>query len=300
MTESLFLINPSRRKRRMPAGLRRYWAARRAKKNPRRHRRKIHVAHRRRRRNPVSRRRRRSYNMVRRARRAGRRVNPRRRHRAYHRRRRNPIFRMRRRAKRRRNPFGGQTWGAVLAPAAVGMGGALATAIAYGYIAPYLPSQITSSTPINAAAQAALAVGIGALAYMATKNTRIGNAVAIGGVTVVAVNFFTPYFSSFLPNTPGLSGFGGPKLGGVGDYVPYRRPMMGAYLPPMQGSATRRLGFISPAARLGAYLPSPMTRGMGTGMGKYMNTGGQSIPGLGGLFGSGAGAFTGLNPNDGM
>ena len=284
MSESLFLINPKRRrrnaKRRQPAALRKYWASRR--KNPRGKRRhKVHMRHRRR--NPRRHRARRRHNPMFHRRRHR---NPRRRHHARH------HYRRHRNPRRRRNPFGGQTWGAVLTPAAIGVGGAIALAIAYGYLAPYLPSQLTTGTLIPVLVQGAAAVGLGALAYAITKNSRMSNFVAIGGLTVVGVNFVTPYISSATGgNLPGMSGFGGLKLGGVGDYVPYRRPAMGAYMSrqPMGAYMNRqRLGFINPAPRLGAYAA---TRRMGA----YLPN---PVVGMRGFGGNAQ--YTGLHETDSM
>jgi hypothetical protein len=286
MSETLFLINPRRRKRksrkgRMPAGLRRYWAAKRAGGH-RRRRRKVSVR-RRRRSNPVAhrRRRRRAYASA-----------PRRRRRRRHsyavhrRRRRNPIVSHRRR-RRRRNPFGGGEISNVVIPAAIGAGGAIALAVAYGYLSPNLPSSVTSITGASTILQAAAAIGLGFLAGKALGRQK-GTYVAMGGLTVVLVNAITPYISSATGGSlPGMSGFGGLKLGGVGDYIAYRRPGMGAYMRvPTRGMG---LGYISPAAKLGSYLKRR------PGVGAYLPN---SIPGMRG-FASGRG-YTGLAENDGM
>lgn len=289
MSEALFLINPRPRKGRMPPALRKYWASRR-KKNPRRrrnaHRRKIYVSHRRR--NPARAHRR-------------RRRNPARSYRRSHRRRRNPIFARRRRRhnpirryhRRRRNPIGG-SWGDALTPAAIGAGGAIALAVAYGYVSPYLPSNFTTGSILPLVVQAAGALGLGALAYAITKNARMSQFVATGGLTVVAVNAVTPMLSSATGGTlPGLSGFGGLKLGGA--YTPYRRSM-GAYMPWQRPGAGGRLGFINPAARLGAYMRTPARLEGFRGVGAYLPN---SVPGMRG-FGRGGGGYTGLQENDNM
>lgn len=207
-----------------------------------------------------------------------------------HRRRRNPSRSYHHR--RRRNPIGG-SWGDAITPAAIGAGGAVALAVAYGYISPYLPSQFTTGTLFPLLVQAAGAIGLGALAYAITKNSRMSQFVATGGLTVVLVNVVTPYLSSATGGTmPGLNGFGGVKLGGVGDYVPYRRgPAMGAYMP-----GHRRLGYINPGAKLGAYLRTPARLQGMRGMGAYMPT---SVPGMRGLGRGGAG-YTGLQEHDNM
>lgn len=206
---------------------------------------------------------------------------------ARRRRRHNPIFRSRR---RRRNPIGG-SWGEALTPAAIGAGGAVALAVAYGYLSPYLPSQLTTGSIMPLVVQAAGAIGLGALAYAITKNTRMSQFVATGGLTVVIVNAITPALSSAAGgNVPGLNGFGGLKLGGVGDYVPYRRGM-GAYMPYQRG----RLGFINPAAKLGAYLRTPARLQGLRGVGAYLPT---SVPGMRGF--AGGGGYTGIQEHDNM
>ncbi len=247
MSESLFLINPRRRKRRknaMPAGLRRYWAGKRR-------RRKVNVRHRRRR-NPLAalanpRRRRRRHN-----------VRHHKRHRHHYRhRRRNARFHRRRH--RRSNPFGGATVKDLIMPAAVGAGGAIVLAVAYNYVAPNLPSQFQSGF-FPAILQGAAAIGLGMIAGKFLGRAQ-GHAVALGGLTVVLVNSITPALSSATGGAiPGLSGLGGLKLG-MGDYIPYSRPM-GAY---MRNPNMGRLGFVSPAPRLGAYMsrPVPGMKGFG-------------------------------------
>jgi hypothetical protein len=300
--ESVFLINPKRKRRRkgrMPAGLARYWAKhrrggkkrrrvsakarmenprRRRRRNPRRRRARA------RRRNPVYRHKRRRVSARR------RRSNPRR-HRHY--------------ARRRRNPFGGGEISNVIMPALIGAGGALVVSVGYGYLSPYLPSSLTTGF-IPSLVQAAVAVGAGFLAGKAIGRQK-GNAVAVGALTVIAVNALTPYISSATGGSvPGISGFGGLKLGGVGDYVPYRKPI-GAYMRPGMG----RLGaatFTSPAPRVGAYMAKNRAGMRGyvgfqrPGVGAYLN---RAVPGMGRMSGavtnpdfSGGSGYTGLN--DGM
>ena len=226
--ESLFIVNPRRKKRkgRMPAGLRRYWAARRRQKNPRRKRRshRAMIVHRKRRRNP------------RRAHRS---------HRRHMRKRRaNPVFVHRRKRRRHRNPFSTSGIMSNLKPAAIGAAGAIATAIAYGYLSPSLPATLTTGY-IPYVVQAAAAIGIGMLVGKFMSRTD-GQYATVGALTVVAVSAITPLLSSAAPSLPGLSG-----LGGMGAYQPYRK--MGAYAPSLQRAQTSRfgrLGFISPAPRV--------------------------------------------------
>jgi len=263
--ESLFVVNPApskKRKGRMPAGLRRYWASRRRQKNPvRRKRRRARAA------NP-RRSHRRSHAVV--MHRRKRRDNP---HRRYGRRKRraNPVY-FHHRRKRRHNPFSVGGLKGVLMPAAYGAGGAIAMSIAYGYLSPSLPTTLTTGyAPILVKAAAAIGLGMLIGKFMSRQD---GQYATIGGLTVVLVGAITPLITSAAPTLPGLSG-----LQGYGDYVPYR-PHMGAYSPSLQRQQTTRLGrlgFISPAPRVG--------------MGAYMGRGAAG----GDLSGSG---FNGLN--DGM
>lgn len=303
--ESVFLINPKRkrkrsRKGRMPAGLARYWAkhrrggkkrrrvsARARMENPRRRRRRNprRRARARRRRNPVYRHKRRRVHARR------RRSNPRRRYRHH--------------ARRRRNPFGGNEMSNVVVPALIGGAGALVVSVGYGYLSPYLPSSLTTGF-IPTLVQGAVALGAGFLAGKFLGRQK-GNAVAVGALTVIAVNAVTPYISSATGGSiPGISGFGGLKLGGIGDYVPYRKPI-GAYMRGGMG----RLGaatFNSPAPRVGAYMAANRKGMRGyvgfqrPRVGAYLN---RAVPGMGRMSGgatnpdySGGSGYTGLN--DGM
>jgi hypothetical protein len=262
--EPVFVINPKhKRKGRMPAGLRRYWASRRRAKNPKRHRAR-NPKHRRQRvmgirRNPVVK----SYR-----RRKARHHNP---HYAKRRRRANPVFLRRSRRKRHHNPFSVSGLKGVLLPAAYGAGGALLMNVAYGYLAPQLPATLTTGY-LPMLVKGAAAVGLGMLIgkFMSRQD---GMYATVGGLTVVLLGAVTPMLQSAVPTLPGLSG-----LAGYGDYIPHRP--MGAYAPSLQRAQTSRLGrlgFISPAPRVG--------------MGAYMGRGAAG----GDLSGSG---FNGLN--DGM
>jgi hypothetical protein len=271
MTESLFLINPRRKRRRkgkMPAGLARYWASRRG--GTRKRRRKA-VSYRNIKLNP--RRRKRRHTVM---------ANPRRRRRRAvmvrrRSRRRNPI-RAHRRRHRRHNPFsmGGVT--RMLKPAAIGAAGAIGASIAYGYLAPSLPASLTSIPYFSTIAQAAAAIGVGLLVgkFMSRQD---GQYATMGGLTVVLVGAITPLITQAVPTLPGLSGLRG--LGRTGDYVPYARPGgMGAY---MRRPNLGRLGFYSPAAVLQPKRP---------GMGAYMA---RSVPGMADL--SGGSGYNGLGDN---
>ena len=262
--ESVFLINPRKRKHRMPAGLRRYWATHRrgGKKRHKRHRARavLQNPHRRRRRNA-----RRSHS---------RRRNPM--SRRKHRRHRNPLFAKHRR-KRRRNPFSGAEIKDMIMPAVIGAAGAVVVSAVYNAVSSALPTQLSTGY-MPALVQGAAAIGIGLLAEKFASKTT-GAAVAVGGLTVVLYNTIAPMISS----GTGLQGLG--NLGRVGDLVPYRRGM-GAY----QRMSTGRAGMVRRAGmgRLGWVSPAP-------GLGAYM---GRGVPA--GLHGdpSGGSGFNGLN--DGM
>jgi len=258
--EQFLLVNPRKRRRkgRMPAGLKRYWAARRGKHRVKRRRARMA--------NPKRRRRHRSVAAApRRRRRNSRRSHRRIRRRA---RRHNPIFRRSRR-KRRHNPFSTGGLKAVLLPAAYGAGGALAMNIAYGYLSPSLPASMTTGY-VPALVKGAAAIGLGMLIgkFMSRQD---GVYATVGGLTVVLLGLVTPLIQSAAPTIPGLSG-----LAGYGDYIPYHpsRPM-GAYSPSLARAATvrgmGRLGFVSPAPRVG----------MGAYMGRGMTSPGVSLSGSG-------------------
>lgn len=262
--ESLFIVNPRRKKRKgkMPAGLRRYWASRRRGAAPKRRRKRRAVManprRRHRRANPVS------SHKRRRGKRRGSVVHYRRKRRA------NPVFFSRRR-KRRHNPFSTSGLMNVLKPAGIGAAGAIVTSIAYGYLSPSLPASLTTGY-LPMLVKGAAAIGLGMLIgkFMSKQD---GQYATIGGLTVVLVGAITPLITSAAPTLPGLSG-----LAGYGDYMPVRA--MGAYAPTLgrqRNSRLGRLGFISPAPRVG--------------MGAYMGRGAAG----GDLSGSG---FNGLN--DGM
>ncbi len=249
--ESLFIVNPrgkKRRKGKMPAGLRRYWASRRRGKNPKRRRARNPIRHykRRRARNPKQSRV--TYRRKARARYHAAHPGAKRRRRA-----RNPI-RYSRRRHRAHNPFSTRGLKGVLVPAAYGAGGAIATAIAYGYLAPKLPTALTTGyMPVLVKAAAAIGLGMLIGKFMSRQD---GQYATVGGLTVVLVGAVTPLITQNAPTIPGLSG-----LAGYGDYIPHR-PIgagIGAYSPSLTRSKTNRfgrLGFISPAARLGAYSPT--------------------------------------------
>lgn len=231
--ESLILINPRRRKRRrnpsrrsrrMPAGLRRYWAGKRGTRlaNPRR---------RKRRRNPV-------VQGYRRRRPLSRRRNPRRSYRA----------RSRRSYRRLRNPRG--DFMGTLTAGAIGAGGALLLSTVFGYVNPYLPASLQTGL-VQTGVLAAGALGLG---YLVGKfvSKDIGDDVAFGGLSVVIYQAASTVLQGAgVPITNNLSGYA--------DYTPRR---LGAYLRGTGGTAGfKGLGYVSPAPvlrrpALGAYMRS--------------------------------------------
>src|SRR5580692_873904 len=192
----LLLINPRRvkrrksRKGRMPAGLRRYWAAKRGARA---------ASPKRRRRRRASSRRAVVATRVRR-----RRANPRRRSvRRY------AASRVHRRiSRRRRNPrmlgsVSGIVKGTVV-PAATGAVGGLALDIAYGKLSPMLPAALQTGIPAFAA-KAGLAVGLGMLAGKFVGRDR-AKVATIGAVTVLFYGMLKTQLMKSVPSL-GLSGF---------------------------------------------------------------------------------------------
>jgi hypothetical protein len=250
MTESVLLLNPRRRRRRgMPAGLRRYWATRRRRvSNPRR---------------------RRSHHR-----------NPRHRVRAYTERRRGRTIHVRghysnpRRYRRhRRNPRGdvGTLLSDYLIPAGIGAASAVVLNIGWGYLAPSLPTSV--QTGIGAlAAQAGLVIVAGAVLSRSMPGSSRGiNAGVVGALTVVAYSALANMLqgTSFAPNMSGLHD--------------YRRYRVGAYMPGTAATALPaparaavaarrmgRVGWVSPAARLAGPMGAYMTyRGPAYGGARY-------------------------------
>jgi len=224
--EQLLLVNPRRRRRRnsrrMPAGLRRYWA------KHRRGRHRVHLTNpRRRRRNS------RSLFMARRRRRRNPRVHGYIRRRAHHRRH-NPRYRRRRYAhhrRRLRNPrraggFGmrGLMRNAVM-PAMIGGTGALVLDVVDGYVAPYLPATLQSGyLRLIMKGVGAVAIGMVASRFLGRERGRV---VMLGALTVTAYSAIRS----------AVQGAGIPGLSGYGDYTPF--PMHGLLRSPPGSSASR-------------------------------------------------------------
>lgn len=253
--ESLFIVNPRRKKRKgkMPAGLRRYWAARKRQKNPRRRRarnpRKVKAI---------------GYTVGRKAIRR-RKMNPRRRSRRrnpvtyrHRKRRANPKYLRRSRRARRRNPIEDMvSTRSVLAPAAIGALAAIGTQIVFGAISPNIPGQFTGG-PFPFLFQGILAVLAGVVVGK-VMGERDGQIATAGALTVAGVTAITPFIQSAFPQIPGLAGLA--NVNRLGAYQPRIGAMpgrrMGAYASSLARNKTTRfgrLGFISPAPKLGAYM----------------------------------------------
>lgn len=232
MAELLVVGNPRRRRRkrghrkgRMPAGLRRYWAAkRRGHKSVRRHRRRrsaVARVHRRRRRSSGGRRSAVGYTIgTRRIRR--RKLNPhRRRYRLRHRR--NPSFSVR--------GITGQVMPTIKA-GGVGALGALGLDVAWGLVNNQLPTFAAYLTNpyVGYAAKAVMAVGVGALGGKVLRGK--GTAMAVGAMTVVTHDFLKSLLQGMAPT---MFGPGGSLP--LGAYLSGSAPLVGtaafptAYLP---------------------------------------------------------------------
>jgi hypothetical protein len=231
MAELLLVSNPKRRKRkghkkgRMPAGLRKYWAAKRgAKHHKRRAKRRHHV--RARRRHSGTRRRAIGYTVgTRKIRR--RKLNPHRRHRARHRRHHNPSLR----------GITGQVMPTVKA-GAWGAAGALGLDAAWGLITTNLPSLAAYLTNpyVTFIAKAFAAVGVGALGGKVARGR--GRDLAVGAMTVVTHDFLKSTLQSMAPS---LFGPGGTLSLGAYLSATGSPDYMGAYLSgaaPIVGTAT--------------------------------------------------------------
>lgn len=242
MAELLLVSNPHKRgkkkgrKRRQPAGLRKYWAAKRGKKTHRRkakvHRRRTaRVVHHHKRR--VKRRRAIGYTVgTRKIRR--RKLNPHRR-RSYHRRRhRNPSLR----------GIMGQMVPTIKA-GAWGASGALGLDVLWGLVVNQLPSVAAYLTNpyVGFAAKAAGAVAVGAIGGHVAKGK--GRELAVGAMTVVTHDFLKSLLQQMAPTIFGaggalplgayLSAAGSPDY--LGAYLSGAAPIVGtatipqAYLP---------------------------------------------------------------------
>jgi hypothetical protein len=179
MPYEIAIVNPrkvkkmaKRKKGKMPAGLRRYWAAKRAGKvsNPRKKTRRHH------------------------ARKA-----------VHHKKRRvsNPRHVARRRSHRRYNPrfnIGGLK--ALAMPAVLGAGGALAMDIALGYLP--LPVALQTGMP-KQGVRIVTALGVGWAASKVLGKAK-GHAFMQGALTIIAYDVLKGLIHQYAPTVPGLAG----------------------------------------------------------------------------------------------
>lgn len=121
----------------------------------------------------------------------------------------------------RRNPArraGRFSFADTIFPVAIGAGGALATDLAMGY----LPLPVTLKTGMmRPVVKGGVAVGLGLLAGMLTKNKQLGAKVMAGALTVVAYSEVKTFLQTSMPALP---------LSGVGEYpmIEYAGSGMGA------------------------------------------------------------------------
>jgi len=129
-----------------------------------------------------------------------------------------------------------------LIPAGIGAGGAVLTDVAYAYASPYLPAALQSGM-LPVVVKLGVALGLG-FAASKVAGRKVGEAVTLGGVTVVAYGAIKGALSTALPTVKGLSGFQ--------DFVDYS----------VQGTGAR--------GGMGFYSPAPLVAGSGGPMGAYM------------------------------
>ncbi len=94
----------------------------------------------------------------------------------------------------------------VLLPAAIGAAGGLALDVAWNYLSPYVPSAISGSPYLVAAAKIAAAFGIGMLAKKFLGSDK-GNAVMAGAVTIQIYSVASFALAGTLPGLSGLSAY---------------------------------------------------------------------------------------------
>jgi hypothetical protein len=216
--EPILILNPRRRRnrRRMPAGLRRYWASRRRAANPRRHRRRHRNVH----------------------------------HRRHYARRRNP----RRHYHRRRNPSitgtGRDIFGDYVVPGTLGALGAIGFDVLWGYVEPQLPASFQNGWVATIAELVTLWFAVKAADSMAPRYRRTIHSAGLGAATVIAYNALEGVAAQYLPaGTPGLSGYIPSARFSLGRVV--GPGMMGnrmqGYMP-RQFSGLGDLRYLSPAA----------------------------------------------------
>lgn len=166
--------------------------------------------------------------------------------RSKHRRRRNP--RMRHHRRRHKNPLSVSGIKGALVPAAFGAVGGVALDVAYNFLAPYIPSSITSVSPyMPNVLKLAGAFGIGMVARKTLGNEK-GNAVMAGALTIQIYNVL----ATLMGGTPGMAG-----LAGMGAYL---RPTItgGLGSPNPAAYLQRPMGRMGRVGRVGAYMPNAM------------------------------------------
>jgi hypothetical protein len=177
--------------------------------------------------------------------------------------------------RRRSRGMGGFSTRSILSgmviPAAIGAGGGIALDVAWGYLAPKLPTTFQSGWGA-ALGQGATAVGLGwALSKAMPRQRHAIAAGVVGALVIVVYNAVKPTLATILPG--GVAGLGAP-----GDYTAYRLPRvtygrtvaprrMGAYLPGAALPALpRKVGYIGPGSSI--QNPAAAMRGnMGPGVG---------------------------------
>ena len=231
----LLLLNP-RRRRRMPPGLRRYWAAKRRGRasNPRRRTTRRYRA---RASNPRRRRMRMRMSNPRRSRRSARRFY------------RNP----RSRGGGSFTPGQGSVFSHYVMPAAIGGIGAIAFDIAWAYAMPKLPAALQSGWVGTVVEAAAIWLVVAGIRKHAPRQYRMASAAAAGAVTVLAYNALKGVAQQVLPaGTPGLSGYMPSNrypLGSMGRIGAYQVRPLGDYYSPaavVQSPVPRQFGALQP------------------------------------------------------
>jgi hypothetical protein len=134
----------------------------------------------------------------------------------------------------------------VLLPAAMGAAGGLALDVAWNYLSPYVPTMITSSPYLIAAAKIAAAFGIGMLARKFMGSEK-GNAVMAGAVTIQIYSAASFALAGTLPGLSGLGAYMPGQLSGLGS------PNPAPYLNGM--GRLRRTGVVPHSRTLSAYMP---------------------------------------------
>jgi hypothetical protein len=251
MSELLLVSNPKRRRKkkhsrkgRMPAGLKKYWAARRAgKAAPKRHRRRKARANKR---SSAGRRRRAIGYTVGSRKIRRRKLNPHRRHRARYRRRSNPMS------------LGGFTNSLMptMKAGAWGAGGALGLDALWGLITTNLPSLTAYLTNpyVTFIAKALAAAGVGTLGGHLVKGR--GRDLAVGAMTTTIHDFLKSQLQSMMPT---IFAPGGTLS--LGAYLSDYNNMPGAFGAYLSGSAP----IMGTASIPQSYLPFSGSSGMSDG-----------------------------------